>query len=186
MTILHQTYVEAEDTGYFELILNHRSVRDGYFHEPFRTTGLENQDDPTANTYSIIGKLNMTMRQKYKGEDNKYLFKLIWRYDSRPDYVIIWKQSSWLTEKIIIGADLFGVPEQDALPATNANATFHGLGLNNNSYGFGSGSSYLDGDGSSSLFWYVDYAPIFSISHTNWYQTYIFKVECGGCDQQHS
>ena len=42
----------------WELILDHKDVENGYFSSNLLTSGLENENDPTANTYSIIGLWN--------------------------------------------------------------------------------------------------------------------------------
>ena len=125
------------DQSSFELILNHKNVSNGLFNSSLLTTGLENENNPSANTYSIIGKFNATIREQYKGEDGKYLFKLIYHYDSYPDDILIWKQSSWLTEPNITGADLYRIPNQSPF---GSGAEFHGLGLNPDT------NSYLDGN----------------------------------------
>ena len=73
----------------FDLILDHKNTNAGWFKfnasMPF--SGLENQDDLTANTYSIIGYLtnDITLRNTYLDNDNKYTFKLEYRYRYESD-----------------------------------------------------------------------------------------------------
>eukprot|EP01084_Bolivina_argentea_P281693 482008_1 len=42
----------------YTLLLRHKSTTNGYFSDLLYTTGLENENNPTANTYSIIGNIN--------------------------------------------------------------------------------------------------------------------------------
>ena len=131
-------------TSYFQLILNHKDVSNGFFNGTLRTTGYENEGKPFANTYSIIGGLtnNSVLRKSYEDQDGKYTFKLIYKYESDPDDIIIWRQSSWITEQNIIGADLYDIPQQ--LYTSDDRRYFNGLGLN---IGDSHNISYLDGDG---------------------------------------
>lgn len=127
----------------FELILNHENMANGMFSSSILTTGVENEDNPSANTYSIIDNFDESIREKYKTEDDKYRFKLAFHYDSYPDHISEWKQSSWITESTITGVDLYGV--DDAYPGGDSG--FYGVGLNTHSFG------YLDGNPGSLNFW---------------------------------
>jgi len=120
--------------------LNHNDVTYGYFPTSFISTGLENEEDPNANTHSIVGSFN------YSGyEDNfgYYRFKLIYRYNdaNTPNHTIIWKQKSWITDNYILNADLTGVPDQSY---QGDGSLFRGLGKSSQTSWI-----YLDGDGYS-------------------------------------
>eukprot|EP01084_Bolivina_argentea_P274143 467204_1 len=123
------------DLSEYELILNHKNVSNGLFSSSITTTGIENENNPEANTYSIIGKLDY---DKYKIDD-KYFFKLIYRYTNYPNDVLIWSQTSWLNETNITGADLSFIPAEGAIDPL---ASFKGLGASN----FES-NTLLDGNG---------------------------------------
>eukprot|EP01084_Bolivina_argentea_P240286 403718_1 len=127
--------------GNYELILDHKDIANGYFSTNLKTTGLENENDPTANTYSIIGNINPV---DYLQSDGKYHLKLIFRYSDGSEDILTWKQSSWITDSIITGADLSTIPTQTAC----SNCDFEGLGLSTES------RTYLDGDGSKHSYWY--------------------------------
>eukprot|EP01084_Bolivina_argentea_P240285 403716_1 len=127
--------------GNYELILDHKDIANGYFSTNLKTTGLENENDPTANTYSIIGNINPV---DYLQSDGKYHLKLIFRYYDGSEDILTWKQSSWITDSIITGADLSTIPTQTACSTCD----FEGLGLSTSSV------TYLDGDGSKHAnFW---------------------------------
>ena len=64
----------------FDLILDHKNTNAGFFSPSLKSTGLENEDDPTANTYSIIGQLTDHL-PSYLDDNGKYTFKLVYRYD---------------------------------------------------------------------------------------------------------
>eukprot|EP01084_Bolivina_argentea_P198331 339645_1 len=119
----------------YELILRQKS--DYYFTNPL----LENEYNSHANTYSIIHIFNETKRNKYKGVDDKWQFRLVYKYSDNSQDIIIWKQSSWLLEQSIIDYEEISVPTQtfaDTFPQY-----FRGLGLNVVFAGY----SLLDGDG---------------------------------------
>ena len=125
------------------LIMDHKDVADGYFSTDLKNTGLENENDPTANTYSIIGLFNddENLREEYKDDDGNYKFKLIYGYDDDTD-IFIWTQKSWIADVNITGANLTEIPDQSGKhPA----ARFYGLALSN------SANTYLDGTGTQVL-----------------------------------
>ena len=64
--------------------MDHKNVNAGNFDPSLQATGLENEDDPTANTYSIIGRLtsDTTLRATYLDDDGKYTFKSVYRYEN--------------------------------------------------------------------------------------------------------
>ena len=111
------------------MILDHKDIANGFFSQSLLSTGLENELTPEANTHSIIGNFDESARDYYRVEGDKYLLKLIYRYTSDPDDELIWKQSSWITEQTITGADLFGIPMET--PGLDPNFDFHGLGVSN-------------------------------------------------------
>ena len=126
-----------------ELILEHKDTASGYFSTSIRTTGLENEDDPTANTYSIIGNLNAT---EYLDNNGDYLFKMIYYNDddaisdgNPENYTLIWKQSTWLTETGVQGYQGISIP---TLTVPRAARSFYFVGLSLSSY---SSYVYLDG-----------------------------------------
>ena len=63
------------------------------YNSTLRSTGYENEGKPFANTYSIIGGLNNNtmLRKSYQDENGKYTFKLIYKYESDPDDVMLKK-----------------------------------------------------------------------------------------------
>eukprot|EP01083_Nonionella_stella_P005153 14967_1 len=84
----------------FEVLLNHRNTDCGYFASTFE--GIENPSDPRKNTYSIIGNLDEERRERYRGSDGKFHFKVKFGV-VRP---IEWKQSSWITEPSVEGLEV--------------------------------------------------------------------------------
>ena len=125
------------------LILEHKNVANGLFASSFRDTGIENDGDASANTYSIIGALNA---EEWRRADGRFWFEMVYKNNDGSTDTLTWAQESWLTESIIVGADLFGVPKQTV---TDSKALFSGLGLSS-----ASGSTYLDGDGGASGWYY--------------------------------
>lgn len=65
--------------GEYVLIAQHKNVSEGMFSSDVRTTGIENADDPDANTYCIIGLINSS--DYLWSERGYYWLKLIYRYD---------------------------------------------------------------------------------------------------------
>eukprot|EP01084_Bolivina_argentea_P227889 384970_1 len=136
-------HYEYECNGY-ELILNLKDATQGLFSADLKNYGLENQNNPTANSYSVIGLFDAIKQQQYRDTTDKYSFELIFKYsDGRID-VLKWKQESWITNSTITGADLYNIPGDACADDCN----FEGLGLSTN------GCSYLDGDGRSNVNWY--------------------------------
>ena len=91
--------------GITERILSHKDSRNGYFSSNIKTTFLENELNPNANRYSIIGNLN---ESDYKYDEGYWKFKLIYYYDSVkhpgvPLYdEIIWIQYYWILDGITL------------------------------------------------------------------------------------
>ena len=129
----------------YELILDHKNVTNGFFSTSLGITGLENENDPTANTYSIIGEFtnDTTLRNLYKDENGKCQFKLIYRYSSGNNDTIdtlIWKQSSWITDSTITDSEMISLPS--CYNGCDGNIAFQGLGLSDLP-----STWYLDGNG---------------------------------------
>ena len=131
------------DNDGFMMIENHENVANGYFASTVRSTGLENEDDPSANTYCIIGALNSA---DYLFDDGYYSLKLIYRYSDGSNDTLEWTQTSWITESSITGANLTLIDDDYA--GTGNGKAFYGLGLS------GATQTYLDGSASDHAFWY--------------------------------
>lgn len=130
----------------FLLIQRHRNVSDGCFSSNVLTTGIENESNPDANTYSIIGAINSS---DYLFSAGYYHLKLIYFYDDGTNDTLEWTQTSWITESTITGANLsFGV---DDIYSATALYAFKGLGLSTSS---SLSSAYLDGNGAGALWWW--------------------------------
>jgi len=127
-----------DEDGYV-LIERHRDVANGYFSSG---NGIENEDDPEANTYSIIGALD---ESEYLLNGGYYDLKLIYKYhdEEHPEDVLEWTQTSWITENTITGADLSKIVDDE-----QGGRRFYGLGRSN------SGPTYLDGDGTATTYWW--------------------------------
>lgn len=121
------------------MILRHRNQSVGYFNESLLSTGLENINDPDANTYSIIGGIDPN---DYIFDEGVYWFILSYGYHDGSNITIKWKQTSWITNSTITGVDLYDVPSQAGM---SAGAEFRGLGRPTIS------NAYLDGDGDYTL-----------------------------------
>ena len=125
----------------FLLIEQHLNATNGMFNASVLETGIENQDDPTENTYCIIGKIEP---DDWLFDDGYYWLQLIYRYSDGTTDVLEWTQESWITEETIIGADLFGVSDDSDYDEL---LRFYGLGLSSDS------NTYLDGNGGDE-YWY--------------------------------
>ena len=130
------------DSVNFVLIERHRDVSNGYFSTNVLTTGLENEDDPSANTYCIIGALNSS---DYLQLDGSYSLKLIYKYSDGTEHVLEWTQTSWLTDSSVTGADLSNIVDANA---GVSGKRFRGLALSSSS------STYLDGNGDDHSNWW--------------------------------
>eukprot|EP01083_Nonionella_stella_P259200 885256_1 len=98
----------------YELILRLKDINNGSFSQNLSITGLENENEPNANAYSIIGLLDTNL---YTLDDGTFQFKL--NYTNNPGSVdeLIWKQSSWLNETGISGYEPIQVVERpDIIP----------------------------------------------------------------------
>ena len=142
--------IETND-GYV-LIQRHKSVYDGLFKDTVLDTGMENINNPDNNTYSIIGYVNP---DDYLFEEDVYWFRLEYGYSDGSNVTLEWTQESWLTESTVEGADLSNIPDE----TTTSGALFYGLALSS------SGSSYLDGEGST---------------HSNWWNAVAVVTKHGG------
>ena len=142
----HSTTDVKDDDG-FVLIERHLNVSNGYFSSDVISTGIENADNPNANTYCIIGGLDESAYQQTGGY---YEFKLIYKYSDDTEDVLEWTQTSWLTESTITGADLSKITTDTY---TNCKA-FKGLGRSDRT-----DRAYLDGNGGESC-WYHGVASL--------------------------
>ena len=129
--------------------MDHKDVTLGTFALTIIDTGLENENDPTANTYSIIGTFDSNKRESYKNRDGKFKLKLIFKYPDNSKDVLRWTQSSWITNATITGADLSDIP------AENENVPNDGYKLYGLSYS-SSPNAYLDGDGGKYGGWWFN------------------------------
>ena len=128
--------------------MDHKDIADGYFSTDLKNTGLENENDPTANTYSIIGLFNddEDLREQYMDPlDCNYKFKLIYQYDDGENDTLIWSQKSWIADDTIVGANLSQIPDQSGKPL---GSIFYGLALSSNA------NTYIDGTGGDNTWWY--------------------------------
>ena len=132
----------VKDDDGFVLIERHRDVANGYFSTDVLSNGLENEDDPSANTYCIIGGLDSS---DHLQSDGYYDLKLIYKYSDGTEDVLEWTQSSWLTDSSVVGADLSKISSETV---TGDCKVFDGLGLSNNVT-----LSYLDGNANGDC-WY--------------------------------
>ena len=136
MTLLSSTKISASR---YKLLSDHKDVANGYFSSDIKMTGLENEDDPSANTYSVIGLFNNNsmLRNQYEDIDGNYAFKLIYRYSDGTNDTLIWTQKSWIANETIIGANLSQIPDQTK--KEHGYEKFKGLAL------AGYKSAYIDG-----------------------------------------
>ena len=130
-----------DDDGYV-LIQRHLDVADGYFSSDVVTTGIENADNPDANTYCIIGALD---ESEYLQNGGYYDLKLIYKYSDGSEDVLEWTQTSWLTESSVTGANLTKIVDSKS---GNDGERFRGLALSPN------GNTYLDGNGADHGNWF--------------------------------
>lgn len=91
------------------LIMNHKNVSDGYFSRDFLSSGIENADNPGANTYSVIGLVHPI---RYRQHSGHFDMKLMYWYDDGSVDELRWSQKSWITEANVSGANLWAVPDQ--------------------------------------------------------------------------
>ena len=129
------------DNG-FVLIERHLNAYNGFFSSDVLSTGVENEDNPNANTYCIIGALNQSL---YRQEGGYYELKLIYKYSNDTEDVLEWTQTSWITESTITGANLTKINDSYA---DNDGESFGGLALSSSTL------TYLDGDGADHDYWW--------------------------------
>ena len=130
--------MNCSGTNRWQLIFEHKNVSNGYFSRELKTTGLENPNDPTANTYSIIGWFNnnMELLNRHKDEHQRYKLKLFYKNVDSTTSELIWTQTSWITDLFITDANLSLIPDQTSVAAHDR---FYGLGLSTQT------RTYLDG-----------------------------------------
>eukprot|EP01084_Bolivina_argentea_P193139 331401_1 len=125
----------------YQLIARLRNAQQDTFSAHIRNIGNENVDNIEANTYSIIGKIGdiiITNPELYQDEYGKYQFKLIYQNADTTNYVIEFKQSSWIEESQIDGYEPINIPNQTMLDSECG--YFKGLCLGVKQ------SSYIDGN----------------------------------------
>ena len=135
----------VEDDDGRVLIQRHLNDNDGYFADAVRTTGVENENDPDANTYCVIGALDPN---QYLQPGGYYDLKLIYKYSSGTEDVLEWTQTSWITDNYITGADLSKI--DDSFRGTGDGREFLGLGYSLGYYQ----RAYLDGTGQDHDWYY--------------------------------
>ena len=147
--IIHTYLYQTVHSQNYLLIERHIDVLNGYFSTNILQTGIENENNPNANTYCIIGTL---ISSRYLIDSTHYQFRLIYQYrnESVSNDTLIWTQTSWITEPVITGADLSEIDELD----DNLQRRFRGLGLSNVS------KSYLDGNGIETTDWWHAVASV--------------------------
>eukprot|EP01083_Nonionella_stella_P134746 409916_1 len=120
----------------YKLILRLKDIHNGSFSEILTNTGLENENDPNTNAYSIIGSLDTNL---YRLDDGKFQFKL--NYTNIDDTVdeLIWRQLSWLNQSVIYGYEPIQIIERSDIEWSQQ---FRGLGLSDYPL-----DCYLDGNG---------------------------------------
>ena len=128
--------------GGFVLIERHLNASNGFFSSDVLSTGVENETNPDANTYCIIGALNQSL---YRQEGGYYELKLIYKYSDDLDDVLEWTQTSWITESSITGADLTKISDSYVYADSNR---FRGLALSPRR------ETYLDGNGADHDYWF--------------------------------
>ena len=111
-----------------------------------RDTFLENENDPSQNTFMSIGNLE---KSNYADTDEKYKFKLVWggqTVDSSGiTKEVTWTQNSWLTESTITSFTEIGT---SGYVTGNYGQGFFGLAKSTRN------ECVLDGDGSSHNYWW--------------------------------
>ena len=120
-----------------------------------------NENDPNADLYSIIGSFNDNQAKldSYRNNNSEFQFKLLQQYPDGSSTLLEWRQTNWLNQANITGADLFNIPANN-----DPERLFRGLGLNNIEYQ-GQVWSIADGNGDRDYkFWnsvgeYVFYGP---------------------------
>eukprot|EP01083_Nonionella_stella_P148962 472448_1 len=139
----------AEGLGDYELILRHKDTRQGYFARDILTTGVENVNNPEANTYSIIGNINPN---DYVDNDGYYRLKTIYGNVDGSTTILEWKQTSWITADTTTGFVPINIPPETAV-AGCTHCLFQGL-----SSGIDVGTkdddvTYLDGNDDHAHTW---------------------------------
>ena len=170
----------------YVLILELKDIANGLFSSSIRSTGLENENNPAANTYSIIGNLDPNY---YNNQLNGayYQFKIVYKYHDigLADDVITWTQTSWLTEPGIAGFANFN---SSSSGTTNCPTYIHpcscfrGLGLSDYTT-----ASYFDGTGTGDGCWWNSIGsialhdggiPAFNQKIAYYQALYIFGLLC--------
>ena len=126
----------------YELILKQESHN--YFGSLNAAT-LSNINDPSANLYSVIGTFDAAKQSLYRGNDNKFQFRLEYDNIDGTKDILIWKQSNWLLDEYVTDAEFIDVEYQAS--AIGGCGYFNGLALSDRV------STLLDGNGKNNC-WY--------------------------------
>lgn len=107
-----------------------------------------NEDDPSATLYSILGTFNDNdaKQAEYRDAEGKFEFKLIYENKDGTTDTLIWRQTSWLDQYVIEGADLSNIPAQTEIETRQ----FNGLGASSRD----NDRTIIDGDGSMHSSWW--------------------------------
>ena len=141
-----------KDADGFELIMRHANVNLGYFSKHVFEKGLENENNPKANTYCIIGRVNKNDYLQHDSAHNAgyYDLKLIYQYNDNgkvTEDVLKWTQESWITDSSVVGANLQNIVESTD-SASDAGRKFRGLAKSPRK------ETYLDGNGDAHENWW--------------------------------
>eukprot|EP01084_Bolivina_argentea_P241854 405873_1 len=125
----------------WQLLAHTRNVNQGTFPSQIKNnSGNLNIDDPSNNSYSIIGKIG-DIQQLYKDQSDRYKFRLIYTLSNWTEQRLTWYQNSWIQNSIITGYDPIDVPSEND---NHGNCRrFHGLRLSDDV------STYIDGSNST-------------------------------------
>eukprot|EP01084_Bolivina_argentea_P126701 224279_1 len=160
----------------YELLSHLLDFNNGLFDPTVRNTGLENENNISANTYCKIGTFDYT-NPNYIDSTGKYNFKLVFLNVNFSIDEIIWKQTSWITETIIVGFEPISMSDQSAFIGTSKE--FKGLAYSESS------SAYLDGNGQEtdwfnpigpSNTWYGGIPGYAAVANTRYAVAYYFYI----------
>lgn len=148
----------------------------GYYFGSKSAAGLSNENDPTASLYSIINTFDADKRSLYQTDNNKYQFRLEYdNSDGSTQSILEWRQTNWLLESHVTGAEFINVPTQS--PYSTANCEwFYGLALSPD------WTTLIDGNGANGC-WLSIYPSVstpYVFEHYNRITNLHSKqVECG-------
>ena len=136
------------------LLMRHENATNGYFSQSVVSTGIENPENPSANTYCIIGSVDPAMFE-LAYLDGWYELELIYDYANADRDVLRWSQSSWINEAVAsVEADLSAINDSYHV---DGGGGFDGLAKSSDN------STYLDGSPGHDFFYHA------VASVTEWY-----------------